>query len=59
MNEADLRDFFAIVADMRVAQKTYFSTREHVDLARSKELERMVDQFIDNMNQPSLFGDQS
>ena len=38
--------FADIVAEMRAAQKTYFRTRTHKSLEKSKELERTVDDII-------------
>lgn len=55
MSDADLRQFLELVARMREAQKEYFITRDHVVLTRSKGLERQVDEFIRNVNQPGLF----
>lgn len=55
MTEADLRAFFALVAEMRQAQKDYFATRDREVLNRSKSLERQVDKQIESINQPGLF----
>jgi len=38
--------FADIVAEMRGAQKSYFRTRTHKSLEKSKELERTVDDII-------------
>lgn len=49
--------FFYKVKDMRDAQKEYFKTRDRVSLAKSKELERKVDNMLSNLapNKPGLF----
>lgn len=38
--------FADIVAEMRAAQKSYYRTRTHKSLEKSKELERTVDDII-------------
>jgi hypothetical protein len=40
-------DFVDMVARMRDAQRRYFKTRSHDDLAESKRLEREVDRAIE------------
>lgn len=42
----DRIDFKKLVAEMRRAQKKYFSTRSSHDLAESKRLEKEVDIFL-------------
>jgi hypothetical protein len=58
-------DFFNPVKEMRAVQKEYFRTRAHSALARSKDLERRVDdelargdQYLKQQQQPSLFHEQ-
>ncbi len=53
MTEADLREFLLLVQRMRQAQKDYFAHRERETLELSKSLERQVDQFIENVNNPN------
>ena len=47
-------EFFTMVTEMREAQKSYFKTRCLTDLAKSKELERKVDDFIYGVKNPKL-----
>ena len=47
-------DFFTMVTEMREAQRHYFKTRSLTDLAKSKELERKVDDFIYGVKNPKL-----
>lgn len=51
-------EFVKLVAQMREAQRNYFKTRDHSWLAKSKALERQVDNLIMVMNNPQqdLFG---
>lgn len=39
---------------MRNAQKKYFKTRETYWISRSKEFEKRVDDYLENINQPKL-----
>lgn len=39
-------EFFAIVAEMRAAQKKYFKSRMSYDLEKAKKLEKEVDERI-------------
>ncbi len=48
MNILTPTDFLQLVQDMREAQKSYFSTRSKAALVRSKELEKKVDELIQN-----------
>lgn len=43
---ADLGNFVALVAQMRAAQREYFSTRRQSALESAKRLERAVDEAI-------------
>lgn len=45
----DLGEFVELVAEMRMAQKSYFKDRKQSDLKRSKELEKLVDDFIKDL----------
>lgn len=51
-------EFVKLVAQMREAQRNYFKTRDRSWLAKSKALERQVDNLIMVMNNPQqdLFG---
>ena len=42
-------EFVELVAEMRMTQKAYFKDRKQSDLKRSKELEKLVDDFIQNI----------
>lgn len=42
----DAKTFFDKVVKMREAQKTYFKTRRPVDLKKSKDLEKEIDDEI-------------
>lgn len=44
-----LYNFVTTVQDMRDAQKTYFKTRDHDVLIKSKTLEAKVDGMVDGM----------
>ena len=48
-------DFIGVVAEMRAAQRTYFKTRDQVQLAKSKVLEKGCDQHLDLLKNPGLF----
>ena len=50
-------EFVKTVQEMRNAQKEYFKTRDKAILAKSKELERKVDNMLSNLvpNMPNLF----
>lgn len=52
-----MKEFIALVLEMRAAQKEYFKTRSKDVLNRSKELERKVDAELQNINdkQQTLF----
>lgn len=41
------REFFDKVCDMRIAQKTYFKTRDQHDLRVARKLEGDIDREID------------
>ena len=45
-NKMTAGQFADIVAEMRAAQKSYYRTRTHKSLEKSKELERTVDNII-------------
>lgn len=53
----NLKEFAALVAEMRDAQREYFRTRSGEVLERSKKLEKQVDHALKdiNNNQPRLF----
>ena len=46
MKESIVTEFMQLVRTMRDAQKEYFKTRDANVLARSKELEKQVDEAI-------------
>jgi len=46
ITEKEMHDFIAKVISLRVAQKTYFKTRDNSWLNQSKKLEREVDAWI-------------
>lgn len=50
-------EFVKTVQEMRKYQKEYFKTRNKVALAKSKELERKLDNMLSNFafNMPDLF----
>ncbi len=50
-------EFIKTVQEMRNAQKEYFKTRDKATLAKSKELERKVDNMLSHLapNMPNLF----
>lgn len=50
-----MTEFEKLVQDMRKAQKAYFATRDKKILDQSKALERKVDEYLKNLNSPSLF----
>lgn len=52
-----IEEFIKTIQEMRNAQKEYFKTRDRVSLAKSKELEREVDNMLSNLapNKPGLF----
>jgi len=45
---SDIEKFISTVMDMRTAQKSYFKTREQKWLIASKQLERDVDNWIED-----------
>jgi len=45
----DIADFVYLVAEMRKAQKSYFKTRNKGALIRSKELEKKVDDLLEDL----------
>jgi hypothetical protein len=51
-----LRDLAGLVAHMREAQRLYFRHRRPGDLEVSKALERDVDQAVEEVLSPGLFG---
>jgi dsDNA-specific endonuclease/ATPase MutS2 len=51
--EAELRQIIMLVVEMRQAQRKYFRTREGLD--ESRQLERRVDNAIENLQRPRLF----
>jgi hypothetical protein len=56
VNGYDDDSFFALVVQMRAAQRRYFRTRHQGDLEYSKRLEREVDRIIeDRESGPWLF----
>lgn len=50
-------EFVKTVQEMRKYQKEYFKIRDKATLAKSKELERKVDNMLSNLapNMPNLF----
>ena len=50
-----LVEFFNAVEAMREAQKFYFKTRSKVDLDKSKQLDRKVDDMIAYIREPKVF----
>lgn len=50
-------EFVKTVQEMKNAQKEYFKTKDKAILAKSKELERKVDNMLSNLapNMPNLF----
>lgn len=53
-------DFFALVGDMRKAQRDWFRSKRPTALDRAKELERQVDQVLKDgryAQDGELFGD--
>ena len=53
-----MKEFIELVREMRNAQREYFKTRDKKVLQRSKELERKVDSFLEQLvinQQTSLF----
>lgn len=51
-----MTNFEQLVAEMRKAQKDFFRTRNYKILEKSKELEKQVDQYLDEqVNGPDLF----
>ena len=55
MNELEFRK---LVADMRLAQMTYFRTRDTASLAYARDLERKVDEELRDDRQRKLFSQQ-
>lgn len=53
-----LRQFAQLVKDMRTAQRSYLNGEDRTELARSKQLERMVDQSAGNILEPHSIMDQ-
>jgi len=51
MPKHDFEDFVELVADMRRSQKDYFRQRDRQALSHSKELERRVDQAVEDHQQ--------
>lgn len=49
-----MNEFIDLVAKMRKYQKKYFKTRDFKFLAKSKELEEKVDQWLANHNNQQL-----
>lgn len=47
-------EFQKLVLKMRSAQKNYFSNRNATTLMSAKSLEREVDAYLDNINNPKL-----
>lgn len=45
-----MKEFIALVSEMRAAQRAYFRTRSNDALNRSKELERKVDAKLQSIN---------
>lgn len=50
-----MNEFEKLVFEMRDCQKQFFATRNHEFLRRSKELEKKVDSYLENINSPKLF----
>ena len=50
------KEIIQLARKVRQAQKDYFATRRHDDLHRSKELERQLDQALEDWtnNNPTL-----
>lgn len=55
MNNEEMKVFVDLVKRMRQAQKDYFAHRQKESLALSKQLERLVDEFIEHQEHPDLF----
>lgn len=55
MNNEEMKVFVDLVKRMRQAQKDYFAHRQKESLALSKQLERLVDDFIEHQEHPDLF----
>ena len=57
-----MTEFEQLVLEMRTAQKNFFRYHDQLDLRKSKELERKVDNYLDRKQQqdleqtPDLFG---
>lgn len=49
VNEMNAREFFDKVCDMRMAQKTYFKTRDPHDLRVARKIEGDIDREIDRV----------
>lgn len=49
------KNFVALVADMRRAQRAYFKTRDAKALGVAKNLEGRVDRYVEANQQPGLF----
>lgn len=49
-----MNDFELLVKEMRQAQKNYFAKREIYWLEQSKNLEKQVDKFLFNIDNPQL-----
>lgn len=51
-----MTNFEILVAEMRKAQKDFFRKRDYAILEKAKELEKQVDQYLDELeNGPDLF----
>ena len=51
-----MTEFEKLVSDMRKAQKDFFRTRDYAVMRKAKELEKQVDQYLDEqVNGPDLF----
>ena len=57
MDKQQVKDFIALVQQMRETQKLYFETRDRDVLSQSKSYEREVDRELKRMatQQPTLF----
>lgn len=51
-----MTEFEKLVSDMRKAQKDFFRTHDYAVMRKAKELEKQVDQYLDEqVNGPDLF----
>lgn len=53
--DAEIRKFTDMVKEMRQCQNQYFKSRDQSSLIKSKEAERKVDNYIENLDNPTLW----